>query len=585
MPDGVQILDISGNMERRDRVLYLADVDPDGSLEVIAIRQLIDFIGELSGSEISGKNIRQITLLGLPLFWYTPLAQKHAGYHWGKDVWMLLTLMQRKPELFADSNILLLPEDYGYTAGLLKNIFASVGIRLDKIETLGRSINGSSGIRMLFSWVRDLFRALHWRTKLKSLKASVNCSRNIFVTKLPWSPYQKREDDHDLGEIYNFSRVRSGSTYIPFFTGYDSGEFDWGRTDDRFIRSFPSVGQLVSILCQQIKVWWKLQWSSGEVNVSGHPGVPFKLIRKELLQACNALNFLNYLWLKNYFRQCDGEKRIFYSDEFYTTGRIITSAVRSSGNKDLIAYGVQHALFLKNHTVYAISDKELTSRVNTDDKLPIPHYFIVWGDYFKRLFLSFNSAASSFVISAGNLKYINSQQLLTQNTSTGKEIRLLWCTTLPAYFKAEYNIAGPVLKRLRNYKLTFRLHPLGHIRKESIEEWVDPDILFNASFSSDPNIFTDIARHDLIISTIFSTSFFDALIMGKKACRIVTDISVVDDFSNLKIKNLFDTRSPDEFSGVLENIQDTTKEDELIKIETFCHLKDNIWNRILSDSQ
>src|SRR6185312_3620342 len=160
-----------------------------------------------------------------------------------------------------------------------------------------------------------------------------------------------------------------------------------------------------------------------------------------------------------------------------TTGRIISSALEFSANKKLTGYGVQHALIFKNHTVYTIGDSELNSQISEDDKLPAPNYFIVWGDYFKRLFLSFNSQNSGYVITAGNLKYIKLQKSKNDNPLLSDDKRLLWCTTLPEFFRAEYNLIEPVLKTLKNYKLTFRLHPIGHIKQEQIKELVCSEIL------------------------------------------------------------------------------------------------------------
>ena len=578
-----KVLDFTGAVIQNENVLHLAEVDPDGALESKAIEKYMDFVGKLSRAEISGSYIRQITLLKRPLFWFTPLAQKHASYHWGKDLWMLYILLLNKSELFVGDNTLLIPVNNSHVRDLIYDLFNTAQIKVKRIILLGKPAISLTGPRFMLNCFKGLLKAISWRRKLKRINTSGISKKNIFVTKVPWSQNGKRESDPDLGEIYDYSKSEAGCIYVPFFTRYDNCGFDFQLTDKKYLFSFPTIGQLWKLFCDQLKVWRELRKKcTATVKLDGFPDIPFTLVREELLLGINHLYFLNYIWLQNYFKQLEDVSSIFYSDEFYTTGRIISSALEFSANKKLTGYGVQHALIFKNHTVYTIGDSELNSQISEDDKLPAPNYFIVWGDYFKRLFLSFNSQNSGYVITAGNLKYIKLQKSKNDNPLLSDDKRLLWCTTLPEFFRAEYNLIEPVLKTLKNYKLTFRLHPIGHIKQEQIKELVCSEILSNSSFDSDENIFDDIARHDLVLTTIFSTTFFDALIMGRQACRIITGIAAVDEFTGLRIKNLYDIRDPLEFEEIFTGNGVRYEDRNLVHIGIFCYLKDEIWRRILN---
>jgi hypothetical protein len=310
--------------------------------------------------------------------------------------------------------------------------------------------------------------------------------------------------------------------------------------------------------------------------------IPFSLLEKEILEGCEFIYFLNLSWLAGYFKKVSVPMKVFYSDEYYISGRIISAAANLAANKNIVTYGVQHGLLLENHTVYRISDLELAKLNSDGDELPRPDHFIAWGEYFRDLFLSANSLDKNYVLVAGNLKYclIHQRGLYLAKKENNKK-KLLWCTTIPNYFKAEYAIVEPVLKQLENYELSFRLHPVRHISREQIEDWVSREILSHASFSTEPDIFRDISNHDLVISTAFSTTFFDGLIMGKKTCRIFTGISKAD-FSHTIIMNLYDVKTSGDFQKIFDSFSDPSYNISTIKIDSLCYLKDDVWTKTLT---
>ncbi|HRP37576.1 MAG TPA: hypothetical protein PLS50_07250 [Candidatus Dojkabacteria bacterium] len=89
-----KILDITGVInEFSTNQLRLSSIDKDGKLEVLAVKNYVSFIGNLSRASVDHVPLRDFRILGEPLFWFTPIAEKHDSFHWGKDVWLLYTLL------------------------------------------------------------------------------------------------------------------------------------------------------------------------------------------------------------------------------------------------------------------------------------------------------------------------------------------------------------------------------------------------------------------------------------------------------------------------------------------------------------
>ncbi len=576
------ILDIAGVIESDNpKILRLSDVDPNGRLEDEAIKDYIDFIGSLANASIDGYPIKKFAIYGNPIYWFTPLAEKHDSFHWGKNLWVLFTLLKHRPDLFDTECVVIISESNHKIQNLIIDSFKSENKITVKIVNAGFESDKSSQFDFLVRQIKFFIRAVSFNRQIRKISGSKlqTTKRNLFILRITGKPSIK--NDQDLGFIFQESTKHTESASIPFFYGADFDKYNWQETDQDFINSFPTFRQLFSILIQQIGIINKFKkYKKGVVDIGKHV-ISFELLREELLLGSEYVYYLNFVWLSNYAKGLKSSTRIFYSDEFYLSGRIISSAFRSVDNSNISTYGVQHGLLLENHTVYKITDKELGDNYRNSKNLLIPDFFIVWGKYFQKLFLSSNSLPDNYCLVAGNLKYISLPKVGKIPVSRNEKRKILWCTTLPNYFKAEYKVIGAALRELEDYLLTFRLHPLKHITKEEILEWVDQEILNASVFSTEEDIFSDIAKHDIVISTIFSATFFDALIMGKKSCRVLTGI-VKADFTNMAIKNLYNIKTPAEFKAMLTDDKDSLHENVQIKIDSLCYTDEDVWIKTLA---
>ncbi len=578
-----QILDITGVINGPYRGLFrLGAIDENGELEVLAIKHYVNFIGSLSRASVDDINVRTITIADQPLFWFTPLAEKHDSFHWGKDAWILYTLLKNKAELFKTKTTILLPAAYNHIKPLLNEFFRITALDLPEFVYVGsippKITRLSNFIYALKSLIRSVI--LKWQLKLKKAKQLHSKQRNVFIFMATGPSDNNIETDGDLGAVFRLSSSLTESIGIPIFYTYKIHKYDWSNTDEIFLRAYPSYRQLWSLFLEQIKVYGRIISYDKKSCKVENVEIPFSLLLHEILIGWKYFSFLNFVWLSNYFKRLNNDVSVFYADEFYISGRIISAAARIANVNRINTYGVQHGLVLENHTVYRISNLELEDYIKKNDGMPKPDFFISWGTYFANLFLSYNSLPKDYVIPAGNLKYYQISQAGPRCNQNNKKIKILWCTTLLNFFKAEYAIIEAALKEMNNYELCFRLHPVNHIKREEIVDWVSPELQTKYSFSSEPNILDDIANHDVVITTVFSTAFFDALIMGKKTCRIFTGISKAD-FSNVKVNNLYDIKTTEDFRNMFTSSELMAEEGESISISDLCYLKDDLWKQIL----
>jgi hypothetical protein len=572
-----KILDLPGSLEPSERTINLLDIDPGGTIETRAVNDFVDFIGQLSISPVGGKTLREFKIMRAPIFWFTPLAEKHDSYHWGKDIWLLRNLLLYKKNIFTGQSHVILSHSYRHIAPIVKTFFRNAHIAEPAIVLVGTS-PGSYGFgSYFFDCCKNLIKAVRLVLKARKKKGLVTGdTKNIFVEKI--SSGADTSENIDLGEPYKLSRTLYETISVPYFDSYELNNKDISRYDQSYINSAPPIKNLVAIFSGQIKVWWQL-WANRKNNIDiGNIRIPFSALIPEMLHGSNLLYFLNREWLKKYAASQKGSTKFFYSDEYYISGRVISAGINSANNSFVSSIGIQHGLLFENHSVYAISNNE----TGFHDALPTPDYFLVWGQYFKDLFLRFHAFDANRIIVSGNLKYRSLATLYKNSEKCGETKKILWCTTLPNFFQAEYAIVAPALRNFERYCLTIRLHPLGHIKKENVYQWVEKDILSQTSFSEEPVIFKDIADHDIIISTVFSTSYFDALVMGKISCRIVTNI-VGANSADVRIRNLYNICSPDDFYNVLNNSHPQLPiEDSVISIDSLAYMNDDVWKKILS---
>ena len=274
---------------------------------------------------------------------------------------------------------------------------------------------------------------------------------------------------------------------------------------------------------------------------------------------------MNY-WLNSYKKKLNHKVKFFYEDEFYPNGRAISSAL-----KDLNTFGVQHSMITKSHSVYHISDKE-TNHINKNDGLPLPHQFIVWGDYFKKQFLSYNSLKDNFVYVAGNPTYINRSNHVEIKNNDYLEI--LYCLTTPKIFAKEKNILKDTLESIPNLRLKIRFHPSW---KFSTDLVLHSFKNINVTFSNEKNIFNAIIKSSLVLAGSHSGVWLDSIVANKPVIRLITSFkdNIAQDGLVINVEN------ENEMGSALTKALNNKLE---IKDNDLLYLKNNRWRKLLEDA-
>jgi hypothetical protein len=584
-----KILDFTGTLSSdKYNITHIRAIDRNNEIEKRAIKNYVDFCADISTISVGKTPVRNLKLLDVPVYWLTKISEKHYVFHWGQTLFFLKQILEERIELFENEKrvLIILPDKFRHAEYLFIQVLEQKGLTADKFIYTDKKYNETAPFRFLSNQIKNLYLSLVFIANKHAYKTQeLSEYKNIFVTKYPGS-WQRVKRDIDLTAIYKFSQ-NSGfpAIYIPYLETQNIKDLDF-IVDSRYIKSFPGIIEIFKLFGFSCLYYLRIFFFSHQQYNIGGLKINSRIIKNEVTSVINNyMYFFNFSILKKYFSsiKAEGKIKVFYSDEFYTYGRTITLAARAGNNSDIHTVGLQHGLLLTNHTVYVITDKELADCNNFKNGIPIPDSFIVWGEYFKKLFLKHNSLPNEYAIAAGNMKYF-----FIEKKATPPDLNIcniLWCTSLPANFKDEYKIISPVLKELDNYSLTIRLHPSMHIVKSQLQEWIEKEIWDKCKVSDEPDIFNDIQNHNIVISTAFSATFFDTLIMGKKSCRMISEL-VCPDFTDMKIQNLYDIRTKEDFKEVIENLANQTeylKEENGVMVKDLCSFRINEWNKILNN--
>ena len=587
-----QIIDVTDACKdlKNIKIVIARENDLNNSAEFYSITDYIKFIGEVSKLNFSyKKSIRNFQVENFPIFWATGLSGK---WYWTQSVWYLKSLIKFYPELFPPNKnyILILPRGAGHIKFIINKIFKNIPNSTIYIHSKNK-YRIPRFLHLLKSILKNCFIyfkvKLFFRAKLQRLHFTEDQNKlNIFFTYYPDAWKDKISGDQKtIGKLFNYSKKITPSDYLPFFHSFeDIKKYEWKNEDTSLIKNFISSSQLLKISLTSIKEFVRIYFKRNKHYLINDTWVDSLFIKTELLETLtNIHNFIYMIWLRNYFSNLNKYANLFYCDEMYNDGRFISSAIQQAANSKIKGYGVQHGMFTKGHNVYIISDEEIkSSSKNKNDGLPLPHFFITWGDYFKNNFLSNNTKDENFIVAAGHFTYILANEKIVQKKKSSvkeKGIKILWCTTIKSYALQEYNLFRKTLKKISDYTLTIRFHPGQHLNKESISSIIEKEILPHTIFSSNDDLFDDLKNNDVIFANLQSTTFIDALITQKKIIRFNVPL-YPNDLSILKFDGMYDVYTEDDFEKCFrECIANEKKYNR--NLSEFLYLKSDVWEKIL----
>lgn|GEM_PF-5308671 len=552
----------SGNF----KIIPARILDENNAIEKHSIRDFTFKIGKLSLCEFSSINkpVREICINGLPIFWITRTAEKHPFDNWLYNLCFFKNFLIEKKELFQKYReiIVLLPYEYGSSPKdslFFEDLDAEV---FKNVKFQGRIKPSFSSFRFLARLMKFCSEKIYLSQKTsKSPSLSDEPARNLILNILgtPNSPI------HDF-ILKTPSNIKTEALVLPAVFK------DRSELGDFFRSHFPAPARIIS-LCKNIYECFQFckEYYEKELRFD------IRLILHEIIHAIGDFNLLLlHSWLTNSFRLYPSGLKVFYEDEMYRSGRIISHSILLSGNKNITSYGYQHGNISESHTVYRFSEDEISDAKGARNGVPLPDYFLVWGNYFKKQFLETSNINPERIIVAGNLAYINMPRIheVSKVESLNK---ILWCTTNLEFALQEFKLfSGWLEKEGRGKELIIRMHPRFNIKDELIKEF--GQLTFNnIRWDTNKSLYDTLKEVDIVIGSAHSTIFIDAIIFQKPVMRLFNKAIFNDEItgSGLQVKNI---ASPTEFE---EEIKDILKLSDVM-VQDYLYLKDDVWKEIMN---
>jgi len=521
-------IDFALSMEKNafKNVYYPSKFDEGNHIHKQALFNYVKDMGVLSRTNGNIGNIRSFHIESLPVYWLTSISEKHPQNCVLKNLYYFMFLWG-KINIKCIKIALILPEyglhfQYTITSFLVSNGYKKINIFFNE------KIKPVKNLKYCLSLFKSHYKSANKTRKVLS-KIKIedkNLAKNIIVTNIPQTWKETYNGDYVLKEIENLIKEKGQTVkYLPYFLNQkDIVNFkNLSLFDQTIFDCYPTKAQFLKLYFNLVYQLLKIKKSNFTIN--GITIVDNFALKHELNQVItNKLDYLiNYIWFINYLKKSP-ISTLFYQDEFYVSGRIVSAALNKVGKK-INSIGVQHGIFYDAHTVYSITENELCP-IKTEDSLPIPSHFIVWGDFFKKHFLSYNKIDESFIINAGNLKYINMKASLKNNhvpKSIKNKINLLWCTTLKVDVINQFNLIKNSIEKNSNINLIIRCHP-----QVPLEVFISNSLLTGKyastiTFTKENSVFSDLEKCDIVLCSSGSTIFLDAMVAEKSIFHFVND--------------------------------------------------------------
>ena len=550
------VLDFSNSIKQKGelkdiKIIYPKDIDSDLQIHKEAIEMYVGRIGKLNATPLKdGTKLRDLDFAGFPVFWITEISIKHAQSSFLKNYFYFLNLLKSgkfKTALGGTYFICLPPKEIYFDEFIEEKLAAEFGIKSKSFSVENKSPIYLTWNRL--SFIKESIKQYSFiRAKCLEIRKGlkVNTSEVSIFTD-PESTWRKKEGhDYVFKELMEYSRTKKTSNYIPFFvTLKDFKELiNWEENwDTGLLYCFPSKLESLIFAFKHFKFIRRIKELKISEENSPDCYVNDKVIKKEVYDIAY-LSFWKVFfcfWLSKYFRNgVKSEKKIFYQDEFYDVGRLISLAKSKSGNKLIKSFGVQHGLFFSGHTVYSITDSELKGK----NSMPVPDKFVVWGDLFKREFLRNNSLGEDYVLVAGNFKY-NSTKIEKKSSIKNVSSKLvLWCVTVEFDTTQMFEVIKESLVLVPDLQILVRCHPLHNIQEHISQLFLSANFK-KYRFSTATDIFSDIEESDIMVTSSASTAFIDGLIGNIPTINIVLPDYQMERF---EVSNLYNVITAEEFS-------------------------------------
>jgi hypothetical protein len=579
----IKILDFAANIdkEKYKQAQFPSDIDFNNELHKIALRNYIEEMGLVScAKDLKKGSIRNIEINNLSLYWLTTISEKHPQNCALKNLYYF-KYISSKMNLEESEISIILPSSALHFQSVITSFLESLGVSRNKIK-FNNSYKTNYSLCIYISYLNNFNKKISSiRKVLPRVTENNNKIDHLIFTYYPQTWKGEEAGDYVLKGIETLSDEAGCSfKYFPYF--FDYSAFTVFKNSEKFDQStfqyFPTSIQSFRLYKNLIDCFKKI--NKRKYDLSSITFVDEIALKHELLNVLhNKLEFVfNHLWLKKYFENKKNISKVFFQDEFYPPGRLISDAIKQSSNETIISYGVQHGLFYEAHTVYSITDNELNNS-SKNNGMPIPDYFITWGKYFKDLFLSYNSLREDYVIDAGNLNYIlKKRELDSQVLVPNSKTKILWCVSLKIDLINSYkNIIRDFVSQNSSVEIVIRFHPQINLKTFCQDELIEKEKQSYFSYSSHQTIFDAIQESDIVITNSGSTVFLDSLILNKPVFNIVNNDYYMGSLGEKEMKQITSLQDMIDAYNEITNIKN-----KVIDITSLLNLSQSKWDDILA---
>lgn len=540
-------------------------LDYKNLIEKQSIRDFTYGIGKLSLKSFiyQKKDVRQLTINDLPLFWVTRIAEKHPFNNWIYNFFFFKNFIEQKKELFTQYLEIHVLFPYEYQLPIYSSIFFE-GIDKEikkKTHFRGENKPSFSKIKFIARLIKFFFKSLFKKLRASHyVKSTSFPPLNILLNVLG----TKNSPIHDqILSVPSEPKVKSLILSSVFFSNDSISNY--------FRKNFPSFTEIIG-LCSRIYTVYNYCYKGFYKEDS----LELKAVIHEIIHALSDFNLLIiHKWMNKVFKNYHGKMQVFFEDEMYRSGRVVSHAALTSNNRNIVTFGYQHGNISESHTVYRFSSDEFKS-LNKTDSVPMPDYFLVWGNYFKKQFLQTNNFPSEKIVVAGNLTYINIKDI-SKPDKEFKLKRILWCTTNIEFSLEELKVFSPWLNQASSdVELLIRMHPRLNIKDELLFELKKLSFK-NIKWDTNKFLYDTLKQVDLVIGSAHSTIFIDGIVFRKPIIRLFNNAIFNDELNESELK-IHNARNFEEFELCINEVMNFSESID----EDFLYMDNNVWVNILN---
>lgn len=474
---------------------------------------------------VNEKPILGVKINNFSIYWITDCAIKGYAWHWGRDFFLLLQLLQSNQNQLEKNYkavIINLPEKWSFLKATIENLvnklFYSINVTIRLIDERSSSFGLVKGLFLINkSWVTNVLKL----RKVRSIESKLPV--NVYL-KLPHAGEGQNNLFNSVQELFKMNEQNIET--LPYYWR------DNPKIPREFYNERPNLWQLFLILIKANLAFFKtLLLPDTQLNIATNISLSSNFIKREMINTLvsNMHLFFFHEWLSSYFSKLKNKLVVYYADEFYGVGRIISHA--AAPFEKLKTRGLQHGHFMESHTVYLITDAELIAGI------PKPDTFITWGKYYSNLFGKNNKLERPYILPLGNPNYVLSDDK-KEYPSVIKKV--LWCLTSKECMQVEWTLIKEGLQDC-DVDLEIRMHPTTYIKKQEVVELLGNDIQY--CFSKKDTINESLNSNDLVLVSAHSTTFLDAYINKRNCIRIISRFwEGENQISSYHIKTVFSAK-------------------------------------------